>query len=50
MVKRPSQDEFVYRYLTLDVKGHERLYLENADTNPDSPGKNRSKLFGISWR
>lgn len=49
MVKRPSQDEFVYRYLTLDVKGHQRLYLENADTNPDSSAK-RTKLFGVSWR
>jgi len=50
MIKRPSDGEFIYRYLYLDVKGHQRIYLENADATPDSPGKNKSKLFGISWR
>ncbi|TVY35962.1 Mitochondrial import inner membrane translocase subunit [Lachnellula occidentalis] len=50
MVKRPSENEFVYRYLTLDVQGHPKIYLENADTDPNSSGKNKSKLFGISWR
>ncbi|PQE33195.1 Mitochondrial import inner membrane translocase subunit tim21 protein [Rutstroemia sp. NJR-2017a WRK4] len=50
MVKHPSDSEFFYRYLFLDVKGHSRIYLENADASADSPGKNKSKLFGISWR
>jgi mitochondrial import inner membrane translocase subunit TIM21 len=50
MIKRPSQNEFVYRYLALDVKGHQRIYLENADTDPNSSAKSRTKLFGISLR
>ncbi|RDL33606.1 Uncharacterized protein BP5553_07974 [Venustampulla echinocandica] len=50
MTKGPSDDEFVYKYLALDVKGHQRIYLENADATVDSPAKNKTKLFGISWR
>ena len=45
-----SGGEFVYKYLTLDVKGHQRIYLENADATLDSPAKSKTKLFGISWR
>ncbi|KAM3065572.1 mitochondrial import inner membrane translocase subunit tim21 [Clarireedia jacksonii] len=50
MVKNPSDSEFFYRYLFLDVKGYPRIYLENADASADSPGKNKNKLFGITWR
>jgi hypothetical protein len=50
MIKRPSDSEFVYKYLALDVKGHQRIYLENADAVPDSPAKSKTKLFGVSWR
>lgn len=50
MTKRPADDEFNYKYLMLDVKGHPRIYLENADAAPDGPGKNKTKMFGVSWR
>jgi import inner membrane translocase subunit TIM21 len=50
MIKRPSDGEFVYKYLFLDVKGHQRIYLENADASADSPAKSKTKLFGVSWR
>lgn len=55
MVKVPIPDsegasEFVYKYLALDVKGHQRIYLENADASQDSPAKSKTKLFGVSWR
>jgi mitochondrial import inner membrane translocase subunit TIM21 len=50
MVKKPSDGEFVYKYLALDVKGHQRIYLENADATPDSPAKGKTKFFGVSWR
>ncbi|TAQ85819.1 hypothetical protein B7494_g5861 [Chlorociboria aeruginascens] len=50
MIKRPNDSEFVYKYLFLDVKGHQRIYLENADASLDAPGKNKSKFFGVSWR
>jgi mitochondrial import inner membrane translocase subunit TIM21 len=50
MMKKPSDSEFVYKYLALDVRGHQRIYLENADATPDSPAKNKTKFFGVSWR
>jgi import inner membrane translocase subunit TIM21 len=50
MIKKPSDSEFVYKYLALDVKGHQRIYLENADASPDSPAKSKTKFFGVSWR
>jgi import inner membrane translocase subunit TIM21 len=50
MVKPPSESEFIYKYLFLDIKGHQRIYLENADAKPDSAAKNKTKLFGVSWR
>ena len=50
MMKRPSENEFVYKYLVLDVKGHQRIYLENADANPESSAKSKTKFFGVSWR
>ncbi len=50
MVKPPSEREFTYKYLALDVQGHQRIYLENADAKPDSPAKNKTKFFGVSWR
>ncbi|CZT49085.1 probable TIM21 Constituent of the mitochondrial inner membrane presequence translocase (TIM23 complex) [Rhynchosporium secalis] len=54
MVKPPAESEgggeYVYKYLTLDVRGHQKIYLENADATLDSPAKNKSKIFGISWR
>jgi import inner membrane translocase subunit TIM21 len=50
MVKPLSENEFIYKYLALDVKGHQRIYLENADAKPDSPAKTKSKFFGVSWR
>jgi import inner membrane translocase subunit TIM21 len=50
MVKPPSENEFIYKYLALDVPGHQRIYLENADAKPDSPAKSKTKFFGVSWR
>lgn len=49
MVKRPGIDsEFIYKYLALDVRGHQRIYLENADSTIDSAAKSK-KIFGIKW-
>ncbi|KAI9742907.1 MAG: mitochondrial import inner membrane translocase subunit tim21 [Claussenomyces sp. TS43310] len=49
MSKRPSQSEFEYKYLALDVKGHQRIYLENADATANSLGRGKTKLFGVQW-
>lgn len=48
MTKKPSQSEYEYKYLALDVKGHQRIYLENADTGT-SGSKGKMKMFGVSW-
>lgn len=50
MVKKASETEFVYKYLFLEVPGHQRIYLENADTDPNSSAKSKTKLFGYTWR
>ena len=50
MVKLPSEHEFIYKYLALDVQGHQRIYLENADAKADSSAKSKTKFFGVSWR
>ena len=49
MTKRTSDSEFVYKYLVLDVKGHQRIYLENADAKPESSAKSKTKFFGVEW-
>ncbi|OCK85982.1 TIM21-domain-containing protein [Lepidopterella palustris CBS 459.81] len=48
MTKKPSQDEFEYQVLAVDIKGHQRIYLENADAKKDS-GKGPTKMFGVRW-
>lgn len=47
LAKRPSQNEYEYHTLAVDVKGHQRIYLENADAKKD--GKVAPKIFGARW-
>lgn len=49
MVKRRDQSDFEYKYLFVDVKGHDRIYLENAETSGTSTGKKQLSLFGVKW-
>lgn len=49
MTKKPSQNDFEYKYLALDVPGKPRLYLENADSTANSLSKGVTKLFGVQW-
>lgn len=48
MVKYRGQDDFEYKYLFLDIKGHDRIYLENAETSGAKSGKKLS-FFGVKW-
>lgn len=48
MTKKPSQDGYEYKFLALDVKGHQRIYLENVDAKKES-GKGPTKMFGVRW-
>ncbi|PGH16737.1 hypothetical protein AJ79_01610 [Helicocarpus griseus UAMH5409] len=50
LIKNPDTHEFEYNILALDVKGHQRLYLENAEANKSAAKKAATKIFGIQWR
>ncbi|KAI0447801.1 import inner membrane translocase subunit tim-21 [Xylaria telfairii] len=49
LVKRAGQSEFEYKYLFVDVKGHQRIYLENADAKATSGDSKKYRLFGVNW-
>jgi mitochondrial import inner membrane translocase subunit TIM21 len=49
MLKHAKDSEFEYKYFFLDVKGHPRIYLENAESTPPSSDKKKVKLFGVNW-
>ncbi|KAI1426845.1 import inner membrane translocase subunit tim-21, mitochondrial [Xylaria sp. FL1777] len=49
LIKRARHNEFEYKYLFLDVRGHQRIYLENADAKPSSGDPKKFKLFGVNW-
>lgn len=48
MVKPRGHHDYEYKYLYVEVKGHERIYLENADVSGGS-GKKQLSLFGVKW-
>ncbi|KAI1324175.1 import inner membrane translocase subunit tim-21, mitochondrial [Xylariaceae sp. FL0255] len=49
LVKLAGHAEFQYRYLFVDVKGHQRIYLENSDAKASSGVSKEFKLFGVKW-
>ncbi|KAI9774589.1 MAG: mitochondrial import inner membrane translocase subunit tim21 [Geoglossum simile] len=53
MAKSPSESEFEYKYLFIDVEGHPRLFLENTDVQTDGTSKgskgSKKKFLGIQW-
>ncbi|KAG5973707.1 mitochondrial import inner membrane translocase subunit tim21 [Claviceps digitariae] len=48
MVRPRGQSDYQYKYLYLDVKGHERIYLENAAQSAN-PVKRQLSFFGVKW-
>ncbi|KAK6081050.1 hypothetical protein SCUP515_03192 [Seiridium cupressi] len=48
LTKRAGASEFEYKYFYLDIPGHERIYLENADVKSSTDAK-KYKLFGVNW-
>lgn len=48
MVKYRGHNDYVYKYLFVDVPGHERIYLEHEDSSSSKDGKKFS-LFGVKW-
>ncbi|KAM3497460.1 hypothetical protein MY10362_009194 [Beauveria mimosiformis] len=49
MVKLPGHSDYEYKYLFVDVRGHERIYLENSEANRSANGKKGFTLFGAKW-
>ena len=48
MTKEKGQHKFEYNYLALDVKGHQRIYLENKDL-VEAEGRKSGRMFGVKW-
>ncbi|KAK4109583.1 TIM21-domain-containing protein [Canariomyces notabilis] len=50
LIKRAGEHEYQYKYFFVDVRGHQRIYLENADASrAQSTEKKGFKLFGVNW-
>ncbi|KAK1836904.1 TIM21-domain-containing protein [Podospora conica] len=50
LVKPVDKSDFEYKYLFLEVKGHNRVYLENANAKgTGEDGKKGFKMFGFKW-
>ncbi|EMC93639.1 hypothetical protein BAUCODRAFT_45611, partial [Baudoinia panamericana UAMH 10762] len=48
MTRLPGQKDFEYRLLALDVPGHARYHLVNADSKQLDLRK-QGKMFGVNW-
>ncbi len=51
LIKNAGSSDFEYKYFFVDVAGHQRVYLENADAAASKVTQKKGdfKLFGISW-
>lgn len=54
MTRHPRQGDgdFEYKYLFIDIRGHHRIYLKNADEEKkaaDAAGKKKMRFLGINW-
>lgn len=47
MVKPKGHSDYEYKYLFVDAKGHDRIYLENAEAG--GAGKKKLSFFGVNW-
>ncbi|KAF7530810.1 hypothetical protein G7054_g9487 [Neopestalotiopsis clavispora] len=48
LTKRAGASEFEYKHFYLDVPGHQRIWLENADSKSSS-GSKKYKFLGVNW-
>ncbi|KAL2131261.1 hypothetical protein VTI74DRAFT_5316 [Chaetomium olivicolor] len=50
LIKRAGHGEYEYKYFFVDVRGHQRIYLENADASRAKEGESKGfRLFGVKW-
>ncbi|KAF2748743.1 mitochondrial import inner membrane translocase subunit Tim21 [Sporormia fimetaria CBS 119925] len=47
LARKPSEDEWVYRTLAVDVKGEKRVWLEGGEG--EDGGRKGPKIFGARW-
>jgi import inner membrane translocase subunit TIM21 len=47
MVKMQGENEWEYRFLALDVPGHQRIWVENRENAVMD--KKSGKMFGVRW-
>jgi len=48
MTRKKSESDFQYYLLALDVPGHERIFLENAEKGKLDK-RSQGKMFGVRW-
>ncbi|KAI6090189.1 import inner membrane translocase subunit tim-21, mitochondrial [Hypoxylon rubiginosum] len=49
LTKHAGHEDFEYKYFFIDIKGHSRIYLENADAQSSSQGRKKVKFWGVSF-
>lgn len=51
LIKRAGQPEYEYKFFFVDVRGHQRIYLENADAaRAKKKGEQKGfRMFGVNW-
>ncbi|KAH7328251.1 TIM21-domain-containing protein [Stachybotrys elegans] len=49
MIKRRDESHYEYKYFYVDIKGHDRIVLENADASGSGSGRKQLNLFGVKW-
>lgn len=48
MTRKRDESDFQYHMLALDVPGHERVWLENAEKGKLDK-RSQGKMFGVKW-
>lgn len=54
MTRHPRQGDgdFQYKYLFIDIRGHQRIYLKNADDDKKAAaaeGRKKTRFLGINF-
>ena len=49
VVRRRGESQFSYGYLAVDVRGQQRIYVENADAAKGEVKKKPGTILGIRW-
>jgi len=50
LVKRAGQSDYEYKHFYVDIRGQQRIYLENSNAvSQTGAQKTKTTLFGIKW-